>query len=102
MLTTCFLISFAEVAIVLVGTKSDLRDANEPDQFTGRVEPITAEMGQQLATTIGAIRFMETSARTRKGLTEIFDAAIETVLSSRKGGKHGTTEGKKKKGCIVL
>jgi len=68
--------------IVLVGTKSDLRNkpaAVESLRANGE-EPITPEMGEQMRQEIGAYKYLECSALTQEGLAAVFDEAIRVVL----------------------
>ena len=94
---------------ILVGTKLDLRE--DPEKLESLKEkglsPITTEQGEQLAAEIKAVKYMECSALTQKGLKEVFDFAIKTVLlpaNKGKGGAAGGKGGKKKKdnGCTLL
>jgi Ras-related C3 botulinum toxin substrate 1 len=70
------------VPIILVGTKSDLRD----DQATvdrlreKNLSPVKHEQGMQMAKEIGAVKYLECSALTQRGLKTIFDEAIRAVL----------------------
>jgi len=85
--------------MLLVGTKSDLRDDAETiDNLRERgLEPITVEQGDTLANEIRAFKYMECSALTRDGLKEVFDDAIKAkVLKGDKGGK------KKKRDCVLF
>eukprot|EP00727_Mastigamoeba_balamuthi_P007777 m51a1_g362 putative rho gtpase (223) ;mRNA; r:598394-599495 len=70
----------------LVGTKLDLRDAGNVDEVTNRVEPITKSEGESLGREINASAYHEVSAKSRSGLSELFIAAADAVLNSRKGG----------------
>eukprot|EP01100_Stratorugosa_tubuloviscum_P005689 TRINITY_DN252_c1_g3_i12.p1 TRINITY_DN252_c1_g3~~TRINITY_DN252_c1_g3_i12.p1 ORF type:complete len:197 (-),score=112.22 TRINITY_DN252_c1_g3_i12:234-824(-) len=86
--------------IILVGTKIDLRD--DKDTLSRLAEkkqaPISIDQGNQLAKEVNAVKFMECSALTQRGLKDVFDEAIRTVIMPKKGG------GDKKKGgggCIV-
>jgi small GTP-binding protein len=67
---------------ILVGTKLDLRE--DPERLENLKEVglnvVTAEEGDQMAKDIGAVRYMECSALTQKGLREIFDFGLKTVL----------------------
>jgi len=71
---------------LLVGTKIDLR--SDPTFIASLndkgLKPISTEQGQQLATDIKAINYMECSALTQVGLKEVFDFAIKTVLIPHK------------------
>jgi len=106
-----------EVPHILVGTKIDLREAQHPDPNSGKFEPITLEMGQSMAKQIKASKYLEVSSKTRQGLEEVFNNAIDLVLEMRgvpskgdhtggdfgKGGKtQGSTQIKKKDKCIIL
>ena len=85
--------------IILVGTKLDLRE----DQDTiGRLReknmtPITFEQGQSKAKQINALKYLECSALTQKGLKNVFDEAIRAVISPQK-----QTQKKKKGGCSLI
>jgi Ras-related C3 botulinum toxin substrate 1 len=97
---------------LLVGTKLDLRDDPETlNKLSERKQsPITYSMGTAMAREIGAIKYVECSALTQKGLKNCFDEAIRAVLYPQaiKGrGKKGKKdrsgsggEGKKKK-CAI-
>ena len=64
--------------IMLVGTKLDLRD--EPNTLAKlaekRMAPITYQQGMQMASEIGAVKYVECSALTQKNLKLVFDEAI--------------------------
>jgi len=68
--------------IMLVGTKLDLRD--EPNTLSKlaekRMAPITYQQGMQMASEIGAVKYVECSALTQKNLKLVFDEAIRAVL----------------------
>ena len=66
--------------IVLVGTKGDMRTRGGEDL-------VMPEEAQKVASEIGAIAYIETSARTRKGVDDVFNRAIEVNL---------------KKGCLLM
>eukprot|EP01027_Heterolobosea_sp_BB2_P022379 GEZU01032944.1.p1 GENE.GEZU01032944.1~~GEZU01032944.1.p1 ORF type:complete len:195 (-),score=77.78 GEZU01032944.1:31-615(-) len=87
-----------DVPMILVGTKLDLRENEEMIKRLSEkgLSPITREMGEQLKNEIGAKSFVECSARTQKGLKQVFDDAIEVVLRPQ-----ATTAKKQKKQCIV-
>ncbi|KAF7347750.1 hypothetical protein MVEN_01532400 [Mycena venus] len=70
-------------SVVLVGTKLDLRE----DQATieklrdRRMAPIQYQQGVQMQRDIGAVKYLECSALTQKGLKTVFDEAIRAVLN---------------------
>ncbi|AGO10636.1 AaceriABR182Wp [[Ashbya] aceris (nom. inval.)] len=95
------------VPILLVGCKIDLR--NDPQvlqqlQAEGQ-RPVTAAEGSAVAGKIGAVAYLECSARTGQGVKEVFDTATRAALSGKptasatKKKAHGD---KKKKKCLVL
>jgi len=85
------------VPMILVGTKLDLRsDPNTVAKLRANATPtvpITFEEGLDQSRTIGAIKYLECSALTQKGLKHVFDEAIRVVLcpptqgAKRRGGK---------------
>jgi len=103
---------------ILVGTKMDLRDSETADPHTTEYEPITAKEGQEMADQIKAAKFLEVSAKTRKGLDKVFEVAVALVQEARgvtssekESGESGgsdstpapaTNTKKKKKGCIMM
>jgi len=93
---------------LLVGTKIDLREAKAPDPNSGKYEPITTDQGKTMADEIGAVKYMEVSSKTGKGLNEVFNEAVNLVLKEREASEKGETSDskpkgkKKKKDCILL
>ena len=87
--------------ILVVGTKIDLRDDSAALQRLKEknLEPISFQMGQQLAKDINAVKYMECSALTQKGLKDVFDEAIRAVIAPqpKKGGAGG-----KRGGCVLV
>jgi len=67
-----------DVPYVLVATKVDLRE--------GSAAAISAAKGQQLATDIGALAYLECSARRNINIKGVFDKALEILLSPKVGG----------------
>jgi len=70
------------IPIILVGTKLDLREDREMIEKLRekRQAPITYPQGMQMAKDINAVRYLECSALTQKGLKNVFDEAIRAVL----------------------
>jgi len=85
--------------ILLVGTKLDMREDKETLNRLAekKLAPITTEQGQQMAKEIKAVKYMECSALTQKGLKDVFDEAIRAVITPKTEQK----KGKGSKGCII-
>eukprot|EP01120_Amphizonella_sp_Union-15-10_P005689 TRINITY_DN171_c0_g1_i1.p1 TRINITY_DN171_c0_g1~~TRINITY_DN171_c0_g1_i1.p1 ORF type:complete len:196 (+),score=30.19 TRINITY_DN171_c0_g1_i1:132-719(+) len=86
--------------LILVGTKLDLRDDQETiNKLAAKKQaPITYEQGLQMQKDIGAVKYMECSALTQKGLKDVFDEAIRAVINPPQGKKHK----KERRGCMIL
>jgi len=74
------------VPIILVGTKSDLRnDANMLQQLQAKgLSVISKEQAEGRAREINAKCYMECSALTQEGLKAVFDAAINAAINKPK------------------
>ena len=74
------------VPIILVGTKEDLRDDPEVISHlaTRDLSPITYQQGLECARDIGAVRYMECSALTEKGVQEVFIEGARAALRVKK------------------
>jgi GTPase SAR1 family protein len=95
---TCLLHVYGkDVPIILVGTKTDLRqDQKTIDNLKKRDQtPITFEQGEKLRKEIGAIKYIECSALRNQGVKDVFTEAIRLVLF---GVKKPTTETR----CSIL
>jgi small GTP-binding protein len=84
------------VPIILVGTKTDLRnDQGTIAQLQSKgMSMVTAQQADERVKEIQAVQHMECSAMTQEGLKAVFDEAIRAALSK--------PVIKKKKGCILL
>ena len=63
------------VPCLIVGTQIDLRDDPQVLEKLQRQKqrPISAESGERLARELGAVKYVECSALTQKGLKNVFD-----------------------------
>jgi len=68
--------------MILVGTKLDMREDKETlDRLAEKkLSPITTDQGNKMSQEIKAIKYMECSALTQKGLKDVFDEAIRAVI----------------------
>jgi Ras-related C3 botulinum toxin substrate 1 len=85
------------VPIILVGTKSDLRnDQSMIQQLSAKgMTIITQDEAMNRATEIGSVKYLECSALTQEGLKNVFDEAIRAALNKpKKQTKTG--------GCLLL
>ncbi|KAL7678371.1 hypothetical protein ACOME3_004599 [Neoechinorhynchus agilis] len=71
---------------LLVGTQVDLRDDLETVNrlAKNKQKPITLEQGERLAKELKAVKYVECSALTQKGLKNVFDEAILAALEPPK------------------
>ncbi|CAG0886459.1 unnamed protein product [Darwinula stevensoni] len=74
---------------LLVGTKTDLRVDGVARGETAENEqkPVTAKRGDKLAKELKAVKYVECSFLTRKGLINVFDEAILAALGSAERAK---------------
>ncbi|KAH7726154.1 small GTPase [Aphelenchoides avenae] len=75
----------ADAPILLVGTKIDLRDdpgALRTLQSDGK-SPITRSQGQKVGSRIKAYKYLECSALTQQGLSNVFEEAVRAVISPK-------------------
>ncbi|KAL9933675.1 hypothetical protein V8E36_007333 [Tilletia maclaganii] len=86
------------IPMILVGTKLDLReDRDEIAKLAERrMQPISYAQGNAMARDIGAVRYLECSALTQKGLKGVFDEAIRCVLAP------APIKTRKKNNCLIL
>uniref|UniRef100_A0A0B7AVB5 Small monomeric GTPase n=1 Tax=Arion vulgaris TaxID=1028688 RepID=A0A0B7AVB5_9EUPU len=81
---------------LLVGTQIDLRDdATTVEKLAkNKQKPILGDNGEKLARELRAVKYVECSALTQKGLKNVFDEAILAALEP--------PEPPKKKKCLIL
>jgi len=86
----------AKTPFLLVGTQIDLRDdgAAVEKLAKNKQKPTTFEQGEKLARELKAVKYVECSALTQKGLKNVFDEAILAALEPPQPDK--------KKKCEIL
>ncbi|KAG4408660.1 hypothetical protein JTP64_001966 [Candida tropicalis] len=94
------------VKLVLVALKCDLRsneDAEEQQQsnpYSSQKRLITYDEGLAVAKKVGALRYLECSAKKNKGVNEAFSEAARCALNAKpKGANDNEPE---KKGCVIM
>merc|ERR1712241_350636 len=84
------------VPIILVVTKSDLRNDQESIQSlqSKGMKMVTQSVIDAMKSEIGATKYVECSALTQENLKNVFDEAIRAALTPKKSTKKG--------GCTLL
>eukprot|EP01134_Creolimax_fragrantissima_P008302 CFRG8302T1 len=86
----------AKTPFLLVGTQVDLRD--DPQSIAklqkSKQKPIQYEQAERMAKDLKAVKYVECSALTQKGLKNVFDEAILSALQP--------PESSKRKRCRIL
>lgn len=92
------------VPYILVANKCDYRDdeyfLKEIKDRKG-IEPVTMEQGKKLAKEIGAVAYVECSALTQCGISELFNTAIRESLKHMKAMQKANSKIKLRK-CVLL
>lgn len=83
---------------ILVGLKKDLRDHFDPS-LDPLAKPITTEQGKKVGEKIGAVKYLECSAKTKDGLNEIFIEAGRAIINRSNEQKEKEA---KKKDCLLI
>jgi len=80
-----------DVPIILVGTKSDLRnDQNMTQQLASKgLRMVSLDEATSRSREIGAVTYMECSALTQDGLKNVFDEAIRAALNKKQPQQKG-------------
>ncbi|OXV09563.1 hypothetical protein Egran_02676 [Elaphomyces granulatus] len=83
--------------VILVGCKMDLRKDGKVMEELAKTNqsPVTPEQGEEVRRKIGAYKYLECSARTGKGVREVFEAATRAALLTK-------TKSKSRGKCLVL
>ena len=84
--------------IIMIGTKSDLRDDktsfNSTSQFQ-KIHSVTSAEAIRVAKKIHAEKYLECSALTQKGVKQVFEEIVKVALNSRK------KMSKKRRMCVI-
>ena len=67
---------------------------SHPQLARSKQKPVTPELGEKHAKDLGAVKYVECSALTQKGLKNVFDEAIVAALNP--------PEETKKRSCALL
>ncbi|ANB13207.1 Rho family GTPase RHO3 [Sugiyamaella lignohabitans] len=94
------------VKLVLVALKCDLRNTEESAEANGgaaggddpRKRMITYDEGLAVAKQVGALRYLECSAKRNRGVNEAFTEAARCALSAKAKGTH---EEEKSSKCVI-
>lgn len=87
------------VLLVLVALKCDLRNNEDEDGPKGR-SLITYEEGLEVAKRVGALKYLECSAKKNRGVNEAFTEAARCALTAKPKG--ATEAPPEKSGCVVM
>lgn len=100
------------VKLVLVALKCDLRNQEEEHAEDDSFNPyshslpynnkrlISYDEGLSVAKKVGALRYLECSAKKNRGVNEAFSEAARCALNARPMGANDA--GQKKKGCTIV
>lgn len=93
------------VKLVLVALKCDLRndgdDEDEDETQPARSNLITYEEGLEMAKKIGALRYLECSAKKNRGVNEAFTEAARCALTAKPKGANDD-EDDQGSSCIIM
>ncbi|EFA06292.1 ras-like GTP-binding protein rhoA [Tribolium castaneum] len=83
------------VPILLIGTKNDLREDKEELEKLKMMKksPVTRDEAEAMARTIGAVCYIECSAKTKYNVQEVFKEAARATIAKRK---------KRKQRCVLI
>lgn len=91
-----------QVPLILVGTKSDLREDRETlDSLSCQGQtPVRRETAIKLASKIKAFKYIETSALTGKGLKSVFEESVRAAFAAQERIRRGSSS--KSKGSLLM
>lgn len=79
--------------------ENDRNSANTPNSKPPTKRLISYEEGLEVAKKIGALRYLECSAKKNRGVNEAFTEAARCALSAKPKGAH---EEEEKGGCVIM
>lgn len=82
-----------DVPMILVGTKKDLR-YDYLNDCNNNLKIVSPEQGHLMAEKIGAVKYMECSAKTKEGVRDIFEKAARLSLKYKRS--------RFEKKCLIL
>ncbi|XP_073763539.1 ras-related C3 botulinum toxin substrate 1 [Danio rerio] len=87
-----------DIPIILVGTKLDLKYDKWTIEYLEKKKqtPISFHQGLAKAAEIGAVKYVECSAKTLKGVKTVFEEAVRAVLDPQRGKPRV-----KKRKCLI-
>ncbi|XP_047939013.1 rac-like GTP-binding protein 5 isoform X3 [Salvia hispanica] len=88
------------VPIIVVGSKTDLRDDKQFFVDDPEAVLISTAEGEELKEMIGAAAYIECSSKTQQNVKAVFDEAIKVIVQQPKQGKKKKTKGQQK--CSIL
>ncbi|XP_020025298.1 transforming protein RhoA-like isoform X3 [Castor canadensis] len=91
---TCLLTAFSKDQFPKVYVSTVFKNYVAGIEVDGTQKPIRPDQGRDMANTIGALGYMECSAKTKDGVREVFEMATRAALQTRRG--------KEKSGCFIL
>ncbi|XP_056311394.1 ras-related C3 botulinum toxin substrate 1-like [Danio aesculapii] len=88
-----------DIPIILVGMQIDLRKDKLTIEYLEEIKhtPVTFHRGLAKAEEVGAVTYVECSAKTLKGVKTVFEEAVRAVLNPQ--GGHPTV---KKRKCLII
>lgn len=90
--------------VLLVGLKVDLKENREVVEQLARdgQRPTTREQALEVARNIGAVLYLECSAKQNKGVGDVFSAAVRYTLEPAKRSQYSYSSNNEDTCCIIL
>lgn len=93
------------VPFIIVGTKSDLRDAYEQHEYEFKSkgwQPIPSSKGEEMKNKVGAQYYVECSSLKQLHLDDVFELATKVALNSPNQMNASCSEDKQDSCCIIM